>query len=315
MTNERIAEEVNKDVGRYERRVDEGAPEAWKRMMKGNDPGEIFGSLSVQEQREVDQWKERRTELVHEMQRRDMRDMMDEREDGEERQSRPFVELLVVQAEEGTGTKDDPNPALLRIFDVSDDVYHSLREGVGLRLKGVAVKDNKKNGMVQLLKTKSSGMRALKLDAEALAKSSYAPRRSLSIQELSDRAKLMQEKGTKSHRDSIERFVDFTGTVSKVTKDNHLTTVFFADASGLLVKLRRWYERDVELSTLKQWKLFEASAGSTWRLTNLFLEGYDSFEGISTVVWRSQSELVEVKGSKRSLSSSADGRQSKALKM
>ena len=166
MTNEKIAEEVNKDVGRYENRVDSGAPEAWKRMMKSNDSGESYGALSVQEQREVDQWKERRTELVHEMQRRDMRDMMDEREDGEERKSRPFVDLLVVQVEEGGSAT---NPATMRVFDVSDDVYQSLREGVGLRLKGVAVKDNRKNSLVQLLKTQSSCMKVLKLDAEALA--------------------------------------------------------------------------------------------------------------------------------------------------
>ena len=82
------------------------------------------------------------------------------------RKSRPFVDLLVVQVEEGGSAT---NPATMRVFDVSDDVYQSLREGVGLRLKGVAVKDNRKNSLVQLLKTQSSCMKVLKLDAEALA--------------------------------------------------------------------------------------------------------------------------------------------------
>ena len=136
----------------------------------------------------------------------------------------------------------------------------------------------------------------------------------------------------RSLRDSIENYVDFVGTVSKVrsgeelsyttsllltrpplcssqvTKDKSITTVFFRDDSGMLVKLCRYYDHDSVISTRKQWRLFEASAGSTWRLRDLLLEGYDSFMGLPTVVWRQCSELVEMKGTKRALPSSANGR-------
>ena len=340
--HEKIVENITEDPS-HETEVDRSAPEIWKRMMSSSDTGEFYGRLTVDEQKECSNWKERRGVLLQDAHRRAIKDALEEKDDSEEvrvcesrslpkiqiakpkmnpntiilccssqRISRPFAEFLVVQMERGKDGRE-PCPAILRISggEEIDHYYESLREGVGLRLKNVMVKDKKKNGLVQLQKTRDTKIKILKLDAADLRDSYYSPRRYFSIEEVTDKAKLLMS----SQPNPSTGLVDYTGTITKVMQEENHTQVFFTDASGLLVKLQRYYEYGDADSKRKQWRLFDAPAGTEWRLKDVLLESYDEDFGLTMCVWRPASVVEEVKGTKGALPGSAKGEISKVVKV
>lgn len=130
------------------------APALWQRLMASASPGDFYEQLSRSDQAIIDKWKERRDYLLRDMVQKEI----EARLEGDTalcRESTPFIRVFVKsydtrEADAVGYAVNTCEGAMLTIWDPSEQQFGILHEGNVVRIRNLAVRASKHEGLLQM---------------------------------------------------------------------------------------------------------------------------------------------------------------------
>jgi hypothetical protein len=209
--------------------------------MDSRSASDFYADLQESEKLAIDNWKLRRAVLLQDRMRQEI-DARLEEHDELLPPSTPFVRVLV----KGFGARQlDFDEALLTIWNPAAEQLDSLKEGAVVRMKNIAVRENKYEGRIQLSANSRTAMSTIfeNLPQPELSKYiTYAARNFTRILRIHVHSKQMLTASEPKHFPSE---VDVFGIILKVEKPPGFPGwfVYLADDSGLVLRVQSDSER------------------------------------------------------------------------
>jgi hypothetical protein len=130
------------------------APEVWQRLMASASPGDLYEQLSQSDQAIVEKWKEKRDYLLRDMVQKEI----EARLEGDTalcRESTPFIRVFVKsydtrESDAVSYAVNSCEGAMLTIWNPSEQQIGLLREGHVVRIRNLAVRASKHEGLLQI---------------------------------------------------------------------------------------------------------------------------------------------------------------------
>lgn len=220
--------------------VDEGAPEAWSKVILSAVPDEMIESLSSDEQQDIESWKQQRTGLIRRRLQEEIESEL-ETETSLMRKSTPFLRVLVQSIFPKVNKKEH---ALLTIWNPTEDQQTIIREGTAVQAFQLGVRGETYDGMLHLAANGRTTFASYPIDDPTfIEKMSFRPRRLLSIFEVHKLSRLMGIHCRPINTNSAESElfeVDVAGVeiYQQKRKDPHQSyTTYLTDESGLVLQI------------------------------------------------------------------------------
>lgn len=223
--------------------------------MKCGSPSDFYERLTAREKCSIDKWKEQRDALLQTRIRKEVETVI-ECDSSLMRESTPFVRVLVKTFNRNLPTADDRDEsepgsvssppesesALLTVWRCTEEQLGVLKEGSMIRVRNLAVRKTKRDGLIQLTASQKTPMESLPLNAcsRDLKGMGFHRRSFLSLFHVHALSKKLLNQ-------SLAPFpapeVDVAGIVLKVLEEGYSTGVRFliyiADESGLVLRVHR----------------------------------------------------------------------------
>lgn len=260
--------------------VESISPIIWRRMMKSVSPEEFYQSQSLEEQREINKWREKRFTIFQELTQKSINQTLKERNQLC-RESIPFCRFLVRTRTSGSVY------ALLTAWQITDDHMNILQEGNVVRMRDVIVKDSIRDGMLQLSINRRSYLclSPIAPTKTQLVDSGFIERRYIPIFRTH-----LHFKGKRSRQHNTD--IDTIGYVLKVVECNtdlfSLYRLYLTDESGFIIRLKiefsegsahPWINNDIE--------------GKLIALRDVQLYFFDEIENCAVAAWTEKSDFVQ----------------------
>jgi hypothetical protein len=240
---ERFTDEVEEECVQD---VDERAPDIWHRLMKSRSTSDFYADLQESEKLAIDNWTQRRSVLLQDRMRQEI-DARLEENDELLPPSTPFLRVRVkgFGARKFDGDGADCEEALLTIWNPSTEQLDAIKEGAVVRMKYVAVRDNKYEGRIQLSTNGRTAMSTIfdKLPQSEISKyTTYSARTFSRIFRIHVLSKQMLTASVPEHS-PME--VDVCGIILNVEKRPGCPgwLVYLVDDSGLILRVQSDLER------------------------------------------------------------------------
>ena len=216
--------------------VDEDAPADWREMMKSNSPEEYYEKLGITEKKIIDDWTQKRLLLLQGLVSKSIEDSMKDSSSSK----RTSVPYLKVHVKAFCRSKYTPKnleaqtmSAELKVWRVSEEQLHVLKEGTVVRMKNLDVKAGR-DGLLQLSASPETPMEPLSREPTQyeLIQSGYEERCSKSLIRLNLMSKNLITQGLCE--------VDVVACVVKIQrKGDNASIAYLTDESGFIMKLER----------------------------------------------------------------------------
>jgi len=231
--------------------VDDMGPDAWKKMMSCSDVSDIYSKLGGDDKREVENWMEKRTTLIHDMQQKEVAAIL-ECDDSLDRSSKPFIRMSVriLRRNEKEGCTSSRNgiavknagreqktevediDAILTIWEPSEEQINLFKEGQGIRIKNATVRGRfhhdagqQQQQQLQLSATNRTHIQPLlmkKPSIRTLTLSGYIPRTLMSFIDVHLLArKKQQQVYNKPSSTPLLEIIDVVGFAFLITSRQH----------------------------------------------------------------------------------------------
>jgi len=299
---------IEKEVDRAEREcmieVEDLAPTVWKRMMAHADPLEFYQKLDSSDQKLVEDWKDRRIEVLRDLQQKSV-DCALENESSMTRNTIPFVKFLVKAFQTGqkhssTDKNNEDISGILTIWRPSEEQNNILKEGTAVRLKNVSVKSALHSGKLQLSATNKTPIHVLPQRWNSLLHSGYKPRSFVSLVKLH----VLSKKRKFSEVDFVGVRICAVQVHRKEHTDLPISQVYLTDKSGLVLRLEREFEED-ERPAIRAapWNTSnnDYEDSQTFAFRDVRLLPFDDVENCAVATWTHSS--IQLQGNKERLHS------------
>lgn len=135
--------------------MDAQSPDAWKHFVESGMDSEFFLSLNQEEQRDVEMWKSKRMELLRTYIQQEVEAKMED-EPCLVRDVTPVVRVLVRSFDyhlfhaQHSASRPTTEEAILSLWSPTEEQMSLLQEGTVLQIKNLAVRNDIREGRVQL---------------------------------------------------------------------------------------------------------------------------------------------------------------------
>lgn len=210
----------------------------WHRLVKSQSSSDFFEELHESEKRSVENWRQRRATLLQDKMRQEMEARLEEHEELF-CQSSPFIRVRV----QGLGTRPfDPRDAeaILTVWNPSSDQLKAIKEGAVLRMKSLAVRDRKYEGLLQLSANARTSMATISEQLPLSEISNYLSHSGRSFARVSRILVLSKQMLIATERERSLPEVDVIGIVLKVEQRSDAAgwTAHVTDDTGLVLRVQ-----------------------------------------------------------------------------
>jgi hypothetical protein len=294
---ERLSETVQNECIKV---VDEMAPEVWQRLMASASPGDLYEQLSQSDQAIVEKWKEKRDYLLRDMVQKEI----EARLEGDTalcRESTPFIRVFVKsydtrESDAVSYAVNSCEGAMLTIWNPSEQQIGLLREGHVVRIRNLAVRASKHEGLLQITAGGKTQMDLATSSPIPLASIGYANRFFTNILRVHLTAKKCSAAMIPT---SPAPEVDTVGIVLRASQEGsnpteERETIYLTDETGMVLKIERdqLLDADDAFSSLSSSALQNIENPVTVAFRDLRVTHFDFTENCSVAVFAQTSSVA-----------------------